>query len=201
MSKKFKVAIIGDFQDGKSTLVNALMGQEVATVGWRVAQTSEVTAYDLPDSSVAMLDTPGANVADAKRRDDTAKMLKGCEMADAIVFMLRKQISPPQIKLLRQATNNGKKVFTIMVNDHDDDVAPQRVIESSAKELDASGLHPILFGEEGIVVNAKARSKGKACDDEQGWQRLRYLLGVGQPGKSPLERIAILYNKINEITR
>lgn len=199
MSMKFKVAIIGDFQDGKSTLVNALMGREVAKTGYGLPETSSVTAYELPDSCTVLLDTPGM---DSTREGDTEALLQGCEQADALVFMLTtREIRPEQVRLLQQATDGGRKVFTLMVNARSIDVEPQSLVRSSAANLAQHNLHPILFGEEAPVINAKKRSKGKADDDEQGWQRLRYLLGVGQPGKSPLERIAILYNRINEITR
>lgn len=199
MSKKFKVAIIGDFQDGKSTLVNALMGREVAKTGYGLPETSVVAAYELPDSNIVLLDTPGMS---SNRAGDEECMLQGCGQADALVFMLTtREIGPEQVKLLQQATNSGRKVFTLVVNARSIDVEPQRMVRSSASNLELHGLYPLLFGNEAPVINAKKRSKGKADDDEQGWQRLRYLLGVGQPGKSPLEKIAILYNKINEITR
>lgn len=208
----FKVAVIGEFQEGKSTLVNALLKASGTSRGGMAATgtgakrvTCEVSAYPLNNSSVALLDTPGYNPPD-NDHDDTEALLRGCRQADAVLFMLTdSEISDKGREILRRATDGGKKPFSFVVNPWNKaGLFPKKMVQSSAAALSQAGMHPILFGSgnkaQAPVVNALKRSRGEADGDEEGWRRLCYLLGIGQPGKSPLEKIAVLHDRILKTT-
>jgi len=66
MSGKVSVAVVGDFEIGKSTLVNALIGDNRAEMGRGRSTTKENRCYRLADD-VELVDTPGF---DAVLKDD-----------------------------------------------------------------------------------------------------------------------------------
>lgn len=198
MNERFKVAFVGDFQTGKSTMVNALVGSPVAEVGSGDRTTSEPALYEIPHSSVTLLDTPGNN---SDRESDARMLMLGCSQADAFIYMLRsRQISDDECRLLRQITGKGRKIFTLIVNIFPIDANPRLIVQNSVSMLKGYHLRPVLFGAAAPVVNALKRSRGEAAGDEEGWRRLCYLLGVGQPGKSPFEKIAVLHDRILKTT-
>ena len=78
------VPVIGDFQIGKSTLVNCLVEEKVASMGKkRLATTKEVNTYPL-DDFVAVCDTPGADDPEPGIVEKTEMALTS---ATAIVFV------------------------------------------------------------------------------------------------------------------
>ena len=99
MRMRTQVAIIGEFQDGKSTLVNSLMRAYVAQTGYGRRTTSTVSSYDLPGSDCSLLDTPGFNHSQA----DNDHACAGTEQADAFLLMIgRKALSPSVIDYVQK---------------------------------------------------------------------------------------------------
>ena len=93
MKRLTQVAIIGEFQEGKSTLINSLVGEEVARTGYGKRTTDCVNAYALPGSDCILLDTPGINHS----MEDNASTCLGTEHADAFVLMIAGKVLSPSM--------------------------------------------------------------------------------------------------------
>ncbi|MGZ5790693.1 MAG: GTPase, partial [Croceibacterium sp.] len=91
MSRCGVVAVLGAPNAGKSTLVNALVGQKVAIVSAK-AQTTRARLMGIAltgDTQIILADTPG--IFAPKRRLDRAMVSaawEGAEAADAIVLVV-----------------------------------------------------------------------------------------------------------------
>src|SRR5947199_2924421 len=94
MSKKFRsgfVSIIGRPNAGKSTLLNALIGQKVAIVADKpqTTRTSIQGVFTSPEAQIVFLDTPGIHRADSplnKRLMDTVRA--SLEERDLLLFLV-----------------------------------------------------------------------------------------------------------------
>lgn len=193
-----KVAIAGDFQDGKSTLINALCGNDCAATGYGLATTREIHEYTLPGTGITLIDTPGFN---ATREGDAGQACLGIEHADACLFMLStQQFTDRMFQDIQSALalpGGGYKPFIPLINDRGRN--NQSIAQASVASMRLCGLQPILFGEEMPVIHAKAWQKGRLDDEEyeQGIRRLQYLLGIAPRQRlSPLERICILHSGV-----
>lgn len=190
-----KVAIAGDFQDGKSTLINALCGCNCAETGFGLATTQETHSYPLPGTSVILIDTPGFN---ATREGDAEQARRGIEQADACLYMLSgRQFTGRMFQDIRPALaqpGGGYKPFIPFINDRGRDNAA--IAQESTARMRRFGLHPILFGDEMPVIHAELWEKGQTDIEEYalGIRRLQYLLGLSpRQAVSPLEKICCLH--------
>ena len=82
MSNGLTVAVVGGFQRGKSTLVNVLLGQDMAEMGRGLSTTHETRTYTLT-SAVSVIDTPGFN---ANGKDDDAAK-NAVRQSDFLVYV------------------------------------------------------------------------------------------------------------------
>ncbi len=89
VQNRLTVPIVGDFQIGKSTLINCLLGDKVALMGKkRLATTKESKTYPLNDV-VAVCDTPGTDDPEPGIANKTEKAVAA---AKAIVFVVSGRI-------------------------------------------------------------------------------------------------------------
>lgn len=193
-----RVAIAGDFQDGKSTLINALCGCDCAETGHGIATTQEAREYPIPGTGIILIDTPGFN---SIREGDAEQACLGIEQADACLYMLSsQQFTVRMFQDLKKALKHrygGYKPFIPIINDRGrHNVA---LAKASIDAMKNYGLHPILFGEEMPVIHAKAWQRGRTSEEEYelGIRRMQYLLGVN-PAQvvSPLEKICCLHKEL-----
>jgi small GTP-binding protein len=94
-SGRVEIVIFGEISTGKSALINALVGQDVASVDVRGGWTKEVwhvawngAGYCLPglgESQVVLIDTPGINEVGGAERGDMAR--EAAQRADLILFV------------------------------------------------------------------------------------------------------------------
>ncbi|MGN0811862.1 MAG: GTPase domain-containing protein [Akkermansia muciniphila] len=181
---KIKVAIIGEFQDGKSTLINALSGQFRAETGWGTATTSKVEEYSLPGTDCILLDTPGFNYP---REGDGSTTYSGIQDADAFLLLLSQVQATDklldEVQRCMRVGSKGRRPIIPLINDRDRN---NRAIQDiSVAKMHRRGFHPILFGSEMPCFNARRWEKGRQDEDDYaGIRRLKYLLGI-HPSRIP----------------
>lgn len=136
-SSKPRIAVFGKYNHGKSTLLNALIGEEF----FKAADKREtVENRELEQEKVIWIDTPGLD-ADVNRQDD-AKAIKGAfEVADYLFLVHQAQAGELDkyeldvfLKLARQDKNYSQKMFLIITQvdqKSPDDVA---IVERKIRE-------------------------------------------------------------------
>ena len=193
-----RVAIAGDFQDGKSTLINALCGCDCAETGHGIATTQEAREYPIPGTGIILIDTPGFN---SIREGDDGQACLGIEQADACLYMLSsQQFTDRMFQDIQSALalpGGGYKPFIPLINDRGRN--NQSIAQASVARMRLCGLQPILFGEEMPVIHAKAWQRGRTSEEEYelGIRRMQYLLGVNPAqAVSPLEKICCLHKEL-----
>ncbi len=145
------VAIVGAPNAGKSTLVNALVGQKVAIVSPK-AQTTRVRLMGIAiedESQILLVDTPG--IFDPRRRLDRAMVAAawgGAEDADVIALVvdaksgLTKRIEPlvetlakrpePKIVILNKVDVMAKEPLLVLAQALQERLAPEEILFVSA---------------------------------------------------------------------
>jgi GTP-binding protein Era len=119
MSEKFKsgfVSLIGRPNAGKSTLLNALVGQKVAIVADKpqTTRTSIQGVLTLPEAQIVFLDTPGIHKADTplnKRLMDAVRA--ALEERDLLLFLV--DAARPFNEYDRQAVDLARKTGTPVI--------------------------------------------------------------------------------------
>lgn len=199
MNNLTQVAIIGEFQDGKSTLINSLVGADVARTGYGRRTTASVTGYLLPGSDCMLLDTPGINHS----LEDNACTIHGTDHADAFVLMIAgKALSPSvvdYVKKISVSTSGFRRPVIPIINDHG---ASAAISGESIAALKDAGVNPVLFGESMPRIDARSLGKDSGLAGyHAGEAKLRYLFGMA-PGAnpSPITRICAMMKTIQQIT-
>ncbi|WP_019832272.1 GTPase Era [Sphingomonas sp. PR090111-T3T-6A] len=145
------VAVVGAPNAGKSTLVNALVGQKVAIVSPK-AQTTRVRLMGIAiegESQILLVDTPG--IFDPKRRLDRAMVAaawEGAQDADLILFVIdAKTGMTRRIEPLIEAIATRREPKLVILNKVD--VTPKGELLALA-----SALHERLNPEAIMMVSA-----------------------------------------------
>ena len=145
------VAVVGAPNAGKSTLVNALVGQKVAIVSPK-AQTTRVRLMGIAiasESQILLVDTPG--IFDPRRRLDRAMVAAawgGAEDADVIALVvdaksgLTKRIEPlvetlakraePKIVILNKVDVTAKEPLLVLAQALQERLQPEHILFVSA---------------------------------------------------------------------
>jgi len=105
---RVEIVVFGEISTGKSALINALVGREVAAVDVQGGWTKEVwhvewegAGYCVPglaDSQVVLVDTPGLNEVGGQKRGEMAR--EAAERADLILFATDSDLNETEFSAL-----------------------------------------------------------------------------------------------------
>lgn len=148
---KTSIAIVGEYQIGKSTLLNCLLKSHKAATGRGCRTTAENRRYELTPF-VDLVDTPGfdANAAD----DATAS--SAVRDASAFVFVMKaKTLGDKDKEIIRKIFKTGRRcIFVYNCNNAEcwdpEDENNREVCETIEADLKSSGFDSL-----GLQVNGK----------------------------------------------
>lgn len=165
------VMVYGVYNAGKSTLLNALLGQELAEVG-DIPKTAEVSPYQIGD--VEILDTPGID-APIEHEEVTREQLA---KSDAVIFVLSSDgvVDEQQTyNEIGKILNAGKPLIVVINNksNHKESDESYLVLKDHFRNnlyqhfRDDEFILTKLDKTEEFLVNAKIALKGKLENKEK----------------------------------
>ncbi len=120
-SGRVEIVVFGEISTGKSALINALVGSEVASVDVQGGWTKEVWKVDwegcaycvpgLADSQVVLIDTPGVNEVGGQGRADMAR--EAAERADLILFVVDSDLNETEFNAITQLASAHKPIIVV----------------------------------------------------------------------------------------
>jgi small GTP-binding protein len=120
-SGRVEIVVFGEISTGKSALVNALVGQPVASVSVRGGWTRDVWkldwqgGYKLPGfdhSELVLVDTPGLNEVGGAERADMAR--EAAERADLILFVTDSDLNETEHQALSNLAACHKPIILVL---------------------------------------------------------------------------------------
>ena len=159
------VMVYGVYNAGKSTLINALVGEEVAKMG-DIPQTDRVDAYTIGD--VTLLDTPGIDAPIEHEKISREQLAK----SDAVIFVLNSDgvLEEQQTYLEMGNILRAGKPMVVVLNNKNAYEAHSReyiaLVERFRSNLtrffsDDSQVQTQLLQVEDFLINARTALKGK----------------------------------------
>ncbi|MGI2227889.1 GTPase [Shewanella frigidimarina] len=166
-SPELSVMVYGIYNAGKSTLINALVGSDVAPTG-DVPLTADVKAYQWNNFSI--LDTPGVDAPLAHEQVTQAQMM----LADAVIFVVNPSGAAEEEKTLGQLIDliyKRKKVFLVFNEksplSQEDFIRLKNDTRARLQSLAvAQGLSEILTDIPILRINAASALKGKLAKQQ-----------------------------------
>ena len=121
-SGRVDIVLLGEISTGKSALINALSGQNLAEVGVQggVTRTARRITWDthtyrvagMGMSSVELIDTPGINEVEGGRRAELACQEAG--MADLVLFVTDSDLNNEELAVFRQLIDVHKPIILVL---------------------------------------------------------------------------------------
>jgi GTP-binding protein Era len=121
-SGRVEIVIFGEISTGKSALINAMVGQAIASVDVRGGWTKEIwhvawdgTGYCLPglgQSQVVLVDTPGINEVGGSARGDMAR--EAAQRSDLILFVTDSDLNETEHSNLLQLAAFHKPLVVVL---------------------------------------------------------------------------------------
>lgn len=160
-----QVMLYGAYNAGKSTLINALIGQEKATVN-DIPTTDTVDYYDW--NGYRLLDTPGVN-APIDHEQTTIEQIKRTQV---MLFVIREgdQDSKDLYQRLFKMIKLNKKIFIVLnhqlTNDSDKATAYQKIIQILCHKASEYGVSNESIQQIKVLpMNAKTALTGRLKDN------------------------------------
>jgi small GTP-binding protein len=121
-SGRVEIVVFGEISTGKSALINALVGQDVASVDVRGGWTKEVwhvawkgSGYVLPglgQSQVVLIDTPGINEVGGSERGSMAR--EAAQRSDLILFVTDSDLNETEHSALVELATFHKPLIVVL---------------------------------------------------------------------------------------
>lgn len=113
LSGELYISLVGDVNAGKSSTINALLKEELVTVGARPGETVEIKEIRHKDN-IIFVDTPGL---DDVVRENSAKTLAYYKKSDVILFFLNAAgtvLSENELKTLDSIEKNNQDILIVL---------------------------------------------------------------------------------------
>ena len=120
-SGRVEIVVFGEISTGKSALINALVGQAVASVDVRGGWTKDIwhvawngAGYCVPglaDSQVILIDTPGLNEVGGAERSEMAR--EAAQRADLILFVTDSDLNDTEFNALFALASVHKPIVLV----------------------------------------------------------------------------------------
>ncbi|PYZ98755.1 GTP-binding protein [Alteribacter lacisalsi] len=113
LEKEITFALVGDINTGKSSTVNALMEDELASVAPEPGQTIEVGRYYYTEK-IVFVDTPGLDDVIKKNSEQTMKFFR---QADVILFFLNAAgtvLSDGEMKVFKKLKRKNNNIIFVL---------------------------------------------------------------------------------------
>lgn len=121
-SGRVEIVIFGEISTGKSALINALVGRDVASVDVRGGWTREIwqvawdgTGYTLPglgESQVVLVDTPGINEVGGGTRGEMAR--EAATRSDLVIFVTDSDLNETEYNALVELAAFHKPLIVVL---------------------------------------------------------------------------------------
>jgi small GTP-binding protein len=119
---RVEIAVFGEISTGKSALINALCGEERASVNVRGGWTKDVwhvpwesAGYCVPgfdESQLVLIDTPGLNEVDGANRAEMAHA--AAARADLVIFVVDSDINDTEYRALVELSASNKPLLLVL---------------------------------------------------------------------------------------
>lgn len=156
--REFRVVVFGTGSAGKTSLVNAVVGEIVGTVGAAMGttQVGEIHRLELRgfDREIVLVDTPGileAGVAGSEREQMARRLATD---ADLLLFVIDNDLRQSEYQLLQMLTEIGKRLLVVF---NKVDLYPAAELQQILVRLDQR-LQGMILPEDLIAVTANPRS-------------------------------------------
>ncbi|TLX46092.1 hypothetical protein C1E24_15095 [Pseudoalteromonas phenolica] len=160
-----QIMLYGAYNAGKSTLINALIGQEKAAVN-DIPTTDKVDYYDW--NGYRLIDTPGVN-APIDHEETTIEQIKRTQV---MLFVIREgdQDSKDLYQRLFETIKLNKKIFIVLnhqlTNDSDKVTAYQKIIQILCHKASEYGVSNESIQEIKVLpMNVQTALKGRLKDN------------------------------------
>jgi small GTP-binding protein len=119
---RVEIAVFGEISTGKSALINALCGEQRASVNVRGGWTKDVwhvswesAGYCIPgfeQSQLVLIDTPGLNEVDGANRAEMAHV--AASRADLVLFVVDSDLNDTEYRALVELASSNKPLLLIL---------------------------------------------------------------------------------------
>ena len=143
MSDTLTISVVGGFQRGKSSLVNALLGRDAAEMGRGLSTTHKNFQYSL-SPAVSIIDTPGF---DANGEDD-GTAASAIDKANVVVYVHEsKSLGETCADVFKQVREQGKQMIFLLNCRNFEKWSPSEnhdIVATIEAELETKGLKSFI---------------------------------------------------------
>ncbi len=171
-----EIVIFGEISTGKSALINALLGQQLAAVDVRGGWTKEVWKVDwngcgyvvpgLADSRVVLIDTPGVNEVGGSDRAEMAR--EAAQRADLILFVTDSDLNDVEYSALVTLASLNKPIIVVL---NKLDLYSREQRERLMHVLQKDRLQNLIPAEQIVGASADPREREYIIESADGKQR------------------------------
>lgn len=180
LSGRVEIVIFGEISTGKSALINALVGEEVAAVDVRGGWTKELrhvawngTGYSIPGlgtSQVVLVDTPGINEVGGGVRGEMAR--EAAQRADLILFVTDSDLNDTEHRNLVELTAFHKPILVVL---NKSDLHTREQCARLREVLVHERLKDLVPPEQFVMSAADPRERERIIQAADGSERSEYV--------------------------